>query len=298
MARLSGRSPGRTRLVPVVLLLAVVVACGGEDGEGPATSPTRTPTADRSVDGPSDRPSDRPDDRPTADRTDGRPDPDEPGEATPEEPTPDVPGPTRDRSERPEDTSSDRVPVTQEPDPPSETDEPDPPSETDKPDPTTTADSPEGGDETVPPWVWWLLGALLLGAAVAIPLIVRGRRHAAWRRELAEAEGEIAWFARELLPGLRHARSREEVNGGWTVGQPRVVAVEDQLTVLESSAPDQVGGYRARELLNASRQARARMETLTGPGSQETWMLDLDAITDDLDHVLVGRRNPSSEPPG
>ena len=146
--------------------------------------------------------------------------------------------------------------------------------------------------------MWWLLGGLLLGAAVAIPLIVRGRRHAAWRAELAEAEGEIAWFARELLQGLRHARTREEVSGGWTVGQPRVVAAEDRLTVLESSAPDQVGGDRARELLNASRQARARMEALTGPGPQETWMLDLDAITDDLEHVLVGRRNPSSEPPG
>ena len=281
MARLSGRSPGRTRLVPVVLLLALVVACGGEGGEGPASSPTRTPTADRSVD--------RPDDRPTADRTDDRPGPDEPGEATPEEPTPDVPAATRDRPERPEDASSDRVPATQQPSPTSKTDEPDS---------TVTADSADGEGETIPPWVWWLLGALLLGAAVAVPLIVRGRRHAAWRAELAEAEGEIAWFARELLRGLRHARSREEVSGGWTVGQPRVVAAEDQLTVLESSAPDQVGGDRARALLNASRQARARMDTLTGPGPQETWMLDLDTIMDDLEHVLVGRgRNPSSEPP-
>jgi hypothetical protein len=82
------------------------------------------------------------------------------------------------------------------------------------------------------------------------------------------------------------------------VGQPRVVAAEDQLTVLESSAPDQFGQDRAQELLSASRQARARMQTLTGPGPQETWMLDLDAITDDLEHVLVGRdQSSSSQPP-
>ena len=77
------------------------------------------------------------------------------------------------------------------------------------------------------------------------------------------------------------------------MGQPRVVAAEDRLTVLESSAPDQFGPDRALELLNASRQARGQMDTLTGPGPQETWSLDLDAIMDDLEHVLVGRgRNP------
>ena len=286
---MGGRTPGRTRRASVVLLLAlVVVGCGGEGGEGGeggASSPTRTPTADRSV----DRPSDPPSDRPTTDRTDDRPGLDEPGDATPEEPTPDVPPPTRDRPELPEATASDRVPATQQPSPTSKTDEPAP---------AVAADSADNEGETVPPWVWWLLGALLLALAVAVPLIVRGRRHAAWRGELAEAEGEIAWFAHELLQGLRHAHSREEVSGGWTVGQPRVVAAEDQLTVLESSAPNQVGQDRAQELLNASRQARARMQTLTGPGPQDTWMLDLDAITDDLEHVLVGRgRTSSSRPP-
>ena len=82
------------------------------------------------------------------------------------------------------------------------------------------------------------------------------------------------------------------------MGQPRVVAAEDRLTVLESSAPDEVGRYRVRELLDASRHARGQMDTLTRPGPQETWMLDLDAIMDDLEQVLVGRdRSPTSEPP-
>ena len=281
MAWMGGRKQGRTRPVLVGLLLALVVGCGGEGGGGATSSPTRTPTADRSVD--------RPSDRPTADRTDDRPGPDETGEATPEEPRPEVPAPSRDRPDLPDDTASDRAPATQQPSPTSKTAEPGQ---------TVTAAPADGKDETVPPWVWWLLGALLLAAVVAVPLIVRGRRHAAWREQLAEAEGEIAWFARELLQGLRHAHSREEVSGGWTVGQPRVVAAEDQLTVLESTAPDQLGHDRAQELLNASRQARARMQTLTGPGPQETWMLDLDAITDDLEHVLVGRDpNSSSQPP-
>ena len=152
----------------------------GEGGEGGASSPTRTPTADRSVDRPSDRPSDRPTDRPTAERTDDRPGPDETDDATPEEPTPDVPAPTRDRPEGPEDASSDRVPESQQPSPTSKTDEADP---------TVTADDADGEGETVPPWVWWLLGALLLAVAVAVPLIVRGRRHAAWRGRARRSRG-------------------------------------------------------------------------------------------------------------
>ena len=87
-------------------------------------------------------------------------------------------------------------------------------------------------------------GPDLLGAAIGIPLLLRSRRRAAWRAELAEAEGELAWAARELLPGLRTTGSREQVAGGWAVGAPRVAAAEDRLTVLESSAYDD--GSRAR----------------------------------------------------
>ena len=91
----------------------------------------------------------------------------------------------------------------------------------------------------------------MLGAAIGIPLLLRSRRRAAWRAELAEAEGELAWAARELLPGLRTIGSREQVAGGWTVAAPRVAAAEDRLTVLESSAYDEGSRARARELRDA-----------------------------------------------
>ena len=140
--------------------------------------------------------------------------------------------------------------------------------------------------------MWWLLAALVLGTAVAIPLVVRARRRNAWRRDLAEAAGELAWFARELLPGLRQAGSREQVAGGWTVGQTRVAAAEDRLTVLESTAPDDAGRQRARSLRDASRQARSRMQLLTAPGPDDTWALDLDAIIADLEEALRGDPQP------
>lgn len=289
MARAGARPSGCVRQVLVVLLLTVLVACGGEGDGGGAPSPTRTPTADRTVE--------RPTDRPTGDRTDtGRtdePTPDETEGPTPDEtaePTPDRPTPTRDLTDRPEDPSTDEAPTTLEPSPTSEAADP----------PATVPADDVGEDEgdSVPSWVWWLLGALLLAAVVAVPLIVRSRRHAAWRRDLAHAEGEIVWFARELLRELRHAHSPDEVAGGWTVGQPRVVTAEDRLAVLEASAPNQTGRDRTRVLLDASRQARAAMQALTGPGPHDTWMLDLDTVMDDLEHALAGRgAGPSSPPP-
>ena len=104
--------------------------------------------------------------------------------------------------------------------------------------------------------------------------------------QLSEAEAELGWVARELLPGLRRVSSREQVAGGWAVALPRVTAAEDRLTVLESSAFDDGGRDRTRALRDASRLARARMEQLVEPGPHDTWALDLDAVMADLEAAL------------
>jgi hypothetical protein len=251
------------------LLMVALVGCGDDGaggeggGEGGAATPTRTPSGDRTLDRPTLRPTDlptlEPSDRPTLKPTD------RPTEG-PDEETPGKPAPAD--SERPAVPASPSAEVEEQ---------------------TASAASDAGtSDQMVPTWLWWLLAALLVGAAIAVPLIVRSRHRAAWRRELADAEGELAWFARELLPQLRHASSREEVAGGWTVGEQRVVEAEDRLTVLASTARDQAGRDRCRELLVASRQARDGMKALSRPGPHDSWALDLDTVMSDLEHVLSG----------
>lgn len=160
------------------------------------------------------------------------------------------------------------------------------------PEPEAEAEPVE--DEDVPTWVWVLAAALVLGCLVAIPLVVRARRRTAWRQDLATAEGELAWLARELLPELRRAGSLDEAAGGWSVSQARVSAVEDRLTVLESSAHDDQGRSRALVLRDASRAARAQMQRLLGPGPHDTWALDLDAVITDLETAL--RPSPATAP--
>lgn len=282
-----------------VLLLALLLASCGDDGSGdggstisPTISTTRTPNAE--APSASEPTSDVPTTEPT--------EPAEPTtEPTSEEPPPEPPSPTRtpERTERPDEPET---PLTSEPSEPA----PAPAPETDEsepaPAPETVTVSPEAQepeaepaeDDGVPTWVGGLAAAVVLGLLVAIPLMVRARRRTAWRQALASAEGELAWLAQELLPELRRAGSREEVAGGWAVSEARVSAVEDRLTVLESSAPDDQGRSRALVLRDASRAARAQMQRLLSPGPRDTWALDLDAVINDLETAL--RPSPVTSP--
>ncbi|HEV7195982.1 MAG TPA: hypothetical protein VGN19_08585, partial [Pedococcus sp.] len=147
----------------------------------------------------------------------------------------------------------------------------------------------------------WVLAAVVLGLLVAIPLIVRARRRGAWTAELTAAEAEVAWFARILAPQLRQAGSLDEVAGGWAVAAERVTGVEDRLTALEASAPDETGRLRALSLRDAVRTARARVVDLlagaatapeTGTATTEagpTGVADVPgAIASAMDEVAAG----------
>ena len=134
--------------------------------------------------------------------------------------------------------------------------------------------------------MWWLLAAGALAVAVAVPLLVRERRQRAWMADLAAAEEEVAWFARELIPELRQAGSADQVAGGWAVGSSRVSTVEDRLTALDASAPDDAGRTRARTLRDAVRASRARMQDMVGSGGTGTLPGDLEAVAAELGTAL------------
>jgi hypothetical protein len=225
----------------------------------------------------------------------------EPTEAPTQEPTQEPtaeptrePRPTRsaDQTEAPDQPATEGSSAPPEPAPASPTATPRA-SETGE---ATEESGEDAADEGIPTWVWWLLAALLLGFAVAIPLVVRARRRNTWGQALVAEEGEIAWFARELLPELRRGGSVEQMAGGWAVGRTRVTAAEDRLTVLESTAPDDIGRERTRSLRDAVRRANAGMTQLTGPGPYDERALDLDVIIDDLEHAL--RPAPSTDAAG
>ncbi|MFL6150968.1 MAG: hypothetical protein ACJ72B_01180 [Ornithinibacter sp.] len=136
------------------------------------------------------------------------------------------------------------------------------------PTPTTEAapaatDTAEGG---LPSWLWWLLAAVLIGLVTY--LVLRARRRSAWDAEAADAQLEVGWLARELLPQLQQAGTTQALAGGWQVSAARAGALEDRLTGLQSSAPDEPRATRARDLRDAVRAARADVESQMTSGDQ------------------------------
>ena len=135
--------------------------------------------------------------------------------------------------------------------------------------------------------MWWLLAALVLAAlAIGIPLLLRSRRRAAWQAELTAAEAEAIWFARELIPELKDAGTRERAAGAWGISSARVVAAEDQLTALTTSAPDDESGARATALRDAVRTGREQVEELLRTAPDVTYASGLDEVAVQLEHVL------------
>ncbi|MGH8833959.1 MAG: hypothetical protein ACRDWG_03015 [Actinomycetes bacterium] len=254
------------------LLLA---ACEGDGLEGAGTrtppspsvalptasapSPTRSPirTETPTTEAPS----------PTATRTTTRP-------ATPT--TTEAPTPTATRTVTETETPSPTPTPT-----PTATETPTP-----SPSPTPSAEAASTEGDGTSAWLWWLLAALAVALAIGIPLLMRARRRQAWRSDLAAAEGEVAWFARMLIPELRRAGSADQVAGGWSVASSRVTALEDRLIALETSAPDDADRARARALRDAVRASRVNLEELVRSGATDTLIRDLDAVAARLETAL------------
>ncbi|HEX6150630.1 hypothetical protein [Nocardioides sp.] len=267
----------RRRLGLVLLLAAVspLVACSGESGERPTLDPSRsltvTPSITATLPSPTRSLTRTPTetDPPTTDATD-------PPTSTDTSATP---TPTASASESESESESEPTEVA------SSSAEPEP---TPSLSPTPAAAEDEAGDGTAatPAWVWWLLGTLVLALAVGVPLLVRARRRSAWQERLSAAEAEVAWFARGLVPELRRSSTVERLAGGWAVSSGRVVALEDLLTSLVATAPDDAERARATELRDAVRAGRTRVESLAVAADVSELALDLDEVVAGLEAAL------------
>ncbi len=89
----------------------------------------------------------------------------------------------------------------------------------------------------------------------------------------------MAWFGRELLPQLQQTGTPDALAGGWQVSAARVGAVEDRLTGLEASAPDEQRAARARTLRDAVRTSRTDVESLVATRDQAATPVQLAAAT-------------------
>jgi hypothetical protein len=131
---------------------------------------------------------------------------------------------------------------------------------------------------------------VLVALVATLILIRRRRRGRSWTTDFTTAGDEVAWFAQVLLPQLLAADSMQQVAGGWLVGESRVAAVEDRLTTLEATAPDDTARMRARALRDAVRAARQDVQRLVAPASGVVPTADLMAIGVRLEDARTAAR--------
>jgi hypothetical protein len=96
----------------------------------------------------------------------------------------------------------------------------------------------------------------------------------------------VAWFARVLVPELGQSGSLDQVEGGWTVEADRIAAVEDRLTVLAASAPDDTTRTSTRTLRDAVRASRGRVEELLESADPEAISPALSEVAAQLEAAL------------
>jgi hypothetical protein len=146
--------------------------------------------------------------------------------------------------------------------------------------------------------VWWLIGALVLGALVALVLALRTRsRRRAWEAKFTTAKGEVASFAREAIPRLEQAPTAQQIAGGWRVEATHVTAIEDSLTKLQATAVNDEGRTKARTLRDAVRASRTRLATLDTAENTMVALSLLQAAATELETALtsVGRSAQPSD---
>lgn len=254
-------------VLPCLVLVPFVTACGGAGSSGAIEVPSRTasfsPTRER----------------PTPTRT-----PDEPDTSAPAPSSAPNPGPSSGPPSAP--PTRTRATVTQT----ATSSVPAAPSSSPEESPSTApAESGTGDDENSNDNWWWLLVAGVVVAAVVGLLLLRSARsRRAWEARLATAEREVGWFARDLIPQLRGSGSLAGVSGGWTVASPRVAVLDDRLSELITTAPGDERRARASALQEAVRTARDRVVAVAGAGEAAAqWALDLDEAQAPLLAVLV-----------
>jgi len=175
------------------------------------------------------------------------------------------------------------------------------PTPTAEPTPTPSlpavAEPEEEATTGQPAWLWWVLAAVAVALAVAIPLVVGARRRMReWNAQLSAAAGEVRWFSRELIPLLQQQTSVEQVAGAWLVARSRVAAVEDALTSMVPAAPNETEAARAEALRDAVRDAREQLNSVTEPGAETPSADRLAAAAGTLESALAAL-NPEAPVP-
>jgi hypothetical protein len=139
-----------------------------------------------------------------------------------------------------------------------------------------------------------VVAVLVVGGLIAFLLLRHRRARHSWEEQLSAALHDVGWFARDLIPQLRRTGSAAGVVAGWSVAAPRVAELEDELSRLVTTAPDEEHRTRAASVRDAVRDSRSKMVALAGEAGSD-WEAGLDEVQAPL---LAAIAPPQDAQPG
>jgi hypothetical protein len=139
-------------------------------------------------------------------------------------------------------------------------------------------------------------GVLLVVALVA--LAVHRHRRQVWARTFADTRNEVRWVARMLVPQLALEPTTAQMMQDWQPASARVMAAEDRLAQLETTAPDASRAARVRNLRDALVSARIRVNDLVASPNAPVARAGLTSIAAALDATESSLDQPPAAPQG
>jgi hypothetical protein len=101
----------------------------------------------------------------------------------------------------------------------------------------------------LPPWAWVLLALLLIGIiALVVWLVRRAGGRAEWDDKMAQARRDANWLEDSLVQQVIDRGSTAEASRTWQAAQPRLIALDESLYSLSTTAPDEERTAQATQL--------------------------------------------------
>jgi hypothetical protein len=161
------------------------------------------------------------------------------------------------------------------------------------PTPTSTQTSAETASTgEIPWWAWLLLLLAVVGLVAGIVALMTRRRRAlgGWDQPLADAEASAQWLQDRVLPATLGVEDPAEAVAAWAAVRPRFLELDEQLTGLLRTAPDDERRAMAASLRVALADVATALDDRSSAGSMDGWVtarLRVDLARDRLERRLA-----------
>lgn len=114
---------------------------------------------------------------------------------------------------------------------------------TETPTPTATSTpQPQPTSSGLPAWLWFLIALIVIAViALIVRLVRRSQTIAAWDEKMHAVRREAGWVGDSLVDQVNLRATTAEAAATWAAARPRLLALDESVYALSTTAPDPSG---------------------------------------------------------